>query len=34
VDQINFVLAMLATIAFAITGVLAVTEKRVNFFLP
>jgi len=31
-DQFNFVLSMMATIAFAVTGVLAVAERRVDFF--
>ena len=31
-ENINFVMAMAATIAFAITGVLAVSERRVDFF--
>lgn len=32
VDHITFVMAMAATIAFAITGVLAVSDRRVDFF--
>ena len=32
VENINFIMAMAATIAFAITGVLAVSERRVDFF--
>ena len=32
-DQINFVLSMMATVAFAVTGVLAVSERRVDFLL-
>lgn len=31
-DQINFVLSMMATVAFAVTGVLAVAQRRVDFF--
>jgi len=32
VETLNFVMAMAATIAFAITGVLAVSDRRVDFF--
>lgn len=32
VENVNFLMAMAATIAFAITGVLAVSEQRVDFF--
>jgi|GEM_PF-3514745 len=32
VDQINHVLAMCATISFAVTGVLALADRRVDFF--
>ena len=32
VDHVNLVLSILATIAFAVTGVLAVAQQRVDFF--
>lgn len=31
-DQVNFVLELIATAAFAVTGVLAITQRRVDFF--